>query len=343
MPVSRGSDLQLGRDGTLGRSAAGLPPIPGSLWTEGPVRLRHRFSYSLASILQDSPLVVKGEVEEIHAFPRAEPKLTHTGRGIRCGSRFRRTALRRSRRPFGQPPYRSNTSWNVGMEHCAPLRVTVIAAALFANCSASPTVFPPARPAANAPQNVSPAAVVSTAFTGTPSIQTISPLVVWQYPFAPSVRTTSLIPISSSRLLPAARESLPSMENSVSLSTSISQQGRYSLTITFMGAGFKITYIPRRRAAFMAYPTASTGFSSWHRKRSPSPARSKSRSASSAVTRPLAPPSRMMRLSPSVTRMTAMPLEQSGTARIAPVFTPQPFSPSTRASPKLSAPTAPPM
>ena len=42
-------------------SAAGLPPPPGSLWTEGSVRLRHRFSYSLAGILYDFSRFVKGE------------------------------------------------------------------------------------------------------------------------------------------------------------------------------------------------------------------------------------------------------------------------------------------
>ena len=42
-------------------SAAGLPPLPGSLWTEGSVRLRHRFSYSLAGILYDFSRFVKGE------------------------------------------------------------------------------------------------------------------------------------------------------------------------------------------------------------------------------------------------------------------------------------------
>jgi hypothetical protein len=48
--------------GHHGLPAAGLPPPPGSLWTEGPVRLRHRFFYSLAGILYDSSSFVKGEV-----------------------------------------------------------------------------------------------------------------------------------------------------------------------------------------------------------------------------------------------------------------------------------------
>ena len=48
--------------GHHGLPAAGLPPPPGSLWTEGPVRLRHRFFYSLAGILYDSSPFVKGEV-----------------------------------------------------------------------------------------------------------------------------------------------------------------------------------------------------------------------------------------------------------------------------------------
>ena len=42
------SNLQLGRDGTMRRPATGLPPVPGSLGADGLVRLRHRFSYSLA-------------------------------------------------------------------------------------------------------------------------------------------------------------------------------------------------------------------------------------------------------------------------------------------------------
>ena len=55
--------------GHSGLPAAGLPPPPGSLWTEGPVRLRHHFFYSLAGILYDSSSFVKGEVLVFGKYP----------------------------------------------------------------------------------------------------------------------------------------------------------------------------------------------------------------------------------------------------------------------------------
>ena len=63
------SGLQLGRDGTLGPPAAGLPPRPGSLRTAGPVRLRHRFSIDFGGILYDSSPVVKRKFYESTPIP----------------------------------------------------------------------------------------------------------------------------------------------------------------------------------------------------------------------------------------------------------------------------------
>ena len=58
------------------------------------------------------------------------------------------------------------TSTRLGMEGCAPIRVTEIAAAAAAKRALSMVVLPMSRPVAKAPLKVSPAAVVSTAFTG---------------------------------------------------------------------------------------------------------------------------------------------------------------------------------
>ena len=57
------------------------------------------------------------------------------------------------------------TSIRVGIEDCAPNRVTAIAAAAFAKHSTSLLIYLWAQTTANAPQNVSPAATVSIAFT----------------------------------------------------------------------------------------------------------------------------------------------------------------------------------
>ena len=57
------------------------------------------------------------------------------------------------------------TSVSVGMDGCAPIRVTQMAAAAEANFKASFHPCPLLNSAANAPQNVSPAPVVSTVST----------------------------------------------------------------------------------------------------------------------------------------------------------------------------------
>ena len=62
----------------------------------------------------------------------------------------------------------SSTSSLVGMEACAPARVTEIAAAAFAHNSAAAIPPPSASPTANAPLKTSPAAVVSLASTTNP-------------------------------------------------------------------------------------------------------------------------------------------------------------------------------
>lgn len=57
------------------------------------------------------------------------------------------------------------TSSRVGIDGWAPERVTAIAAAAFAKLNASRSIYLWAQITANAPQNVSPAAIVSIAFT----------------------------------------------------------------------------------------------------------------------------------------------------------------------------------
>ena len=57
------------------------------------------------------------------------------------------------------------TSSRVGIDGCAPERVTAMAAAVLAKLSASRSISFFAQTTANAPQKVSPAAIVSIAFT----------------------------------------------------------------------------------------------------------------------------------------------------------------------------------
>ena len=59
-PRGERSDLQLGRDGNLRYSAAGLAPAPGSLRTEDLVRLRHRFSIHLWKVYTLLPDLSRG-------------------------------------------------------------------------------------------------------------------------------------------------------------------------------------------------------------------------------------------------------------------------------------------
>ena len=76
IPAGGCSDLQLGRDRTVRQSAARLPPAPGSLGADGLVRLRHRFSYSLAMQFTRYRPVCQGQVSEpvfMESFPRPEP------------------------------------------------------------------------------------------------------------------------------------------------------------------------------------------------------------------------------------------------------------------------------
>ncbi len=59
----------------------------------------------------------------------------------------------------------SLTSSYVGIDSCAPLLVTAIPEAAFANCIASFSLKPLSSPYTNAPLKQSPAATVSRAFT----------------------------------------------------------------------------------------------------------------------------------------------------------------------------------
>jgi hypothetical protein len=68
-------------------------------------------------------------------------------------------------------PITASTSLRVGAAGCAPIRVTLIAAARLASRAASIKFRPSATIVANTPLKVSPAAVVSTASTFVASIK----------------------------------------------------------------------------------------------------------------------------------------------------------------------------
>ena len=75
IPAGGCSDLQLGRDRNLRYSAVGLAPAPGSLRTEDLVRLRHRFSYSLAGKFTPFPRICQEKFFDsaIHTAGAARP------------------------------------------------------------------------------------------------------------------------------------------------------------------------------------------------------------------------------------------------------------------------------
>ena len=89
------------------------------------------------------------------------------------------------------------TSSRVGIDGCAPERVTAMAAAVLAKLSASRSISFFAQTTANAPQKVSPAAIVSIAFTLQPGSWMVSLAFFMYAPWLPSVITTLLVPALS--------------------------------------------------------------------------------------------------------------------------------------------------
>src|ERR1700693_4056499 len=93
-----------------------------------------------------------------------------------------------------------STSRAVGIEGCAPTRVTEIAATAEAYRAACTGAAPRRRLTANPALNASPAAVESTAFTANAGIiARVPPLVARNTPCAPILITTFLDPRSKSK------------------------------------------------------------------------------------------------------------------------------------------------
>src|SRR5207342_636584 len=88
----------------------------------------------------------------------------------------------------------SSTSTACGTPACAPIRVHARDAAAEARRNATAKPCPRASAATSAPQNVSPAPVVSTASTANADCTSHSPSMYAQLPCAPSVTTTFALP-----------------------------------------------------------------------------------------------------------------------------------------------------
>src|ERR671910_2676611 len=248
----------------------------------------------------------------------------------------------------GQGPARSGRAWRspgVGRDAWAPGRRQAAAATRTARRAASSRVAPPARASASPPQKASPAAVVSTARTGTAGTWVVRPGSITRQPSAPRVTTTARagsLPASrvASATVPGSAPPA-SWASSTRLGTSTSTSATSSSGRSRTGAGLSTTVPPAARAAAA---TASSGTSSWSRVTVAAPRAASAWPTSSGVRRALAPGLTTIWFSPSsLTVMRAMPLGTPATTRTCAVSTASASSDPSSSRPASSPPTRPTM
>src|SRR5581483_6584057 len=224
---------------------------------------------------------------------------------------------------------RAATSAAVGSDGRAPGRVTARAPAARAGRAASRTVRPAARPATRAPQNASPAAVVSTAVTGKADSSWYRPSTKTTAPRAPRVTIT-------------AGHCNASASASCSLATTTSTSSSSAAPTSGPGAGDGLSTVvtPAARAICRARSTAARGTSSWHRSTRAPAISSAAASMSTADSEWLASGATTIELAPAAsTVIRATPVAVPGVVATARTSTPSPASAATRVRPASSSPT----
>ena len=154
------------------------------------------------------------------------------------------------------------------MEFCAPIFWTVRADAAQANSAASLRAFPSETATHRAPQKVSPAAVVSTAFTLRAGTNTDGPPSQMRAPLLPIVTMSFPTPLAcmAAAAFSADATSVTSMPEKVESSVSLGINRLMYLKISsgrgHAGAGFRTTVAPAPWAIFAALRTEGMGVSS---------------------------------------------------------------------------------